>query len=315
MRREARNGNATVRALAEPGGSGQAGRMPPRRRPRGYATPPDAVPLDTVPVDTATVDAAPTVVSLRPVGDHAAMRRAARGLRVVALSPWRIAVRDDDDTRRALREALDAAGVIATSPAAVRAAATLAPLRARRGQAWFAIGAATAAALRRAGVATVQAPERMDSEGLLALPSLQALAGRRIGLLTAPGGRDRLAPALAARGAQVVRADVYARVPTTPGAATLARLRAIDGPLVLPVSSGEALQRILAAVPDDVAARLRAACVIAASARLAALAREAGCADVRIAAGPRPAQLLAAIAGQSGYHAGNAAQDAAAPRP
>lgn len=275
--------------------------MPPRRRPRGYATPP--------------TDVAPTVVSLRPVGDHAAMRRAARDLRVVALSPWRIAVRDDADTRRALRDALAADQIIATSPAAVRAAARLAPLRARRGQAWYAIGTATAAALGRAGVDEVHAPERMDSEGLLALPSLQVLAGRRIGLLTAPGGRDRLAPALAARGAQVLRADVYARVPTTPGAAVLARLRAIDGPLVLPVSSGEALQRILAAVPEDVAARLRAARVIAASARLAALARDAGCGDVRVAAGPRPAQLLAAAAGQSGYHAGNAAQDAAPPRP
>lgn len=275
--------------------------MPPRRRPRGYATPP--------------TDVAPTVVSLRPVGDHAAMRRAARGLRVVALSPWRIAVRDDADTRRALRGALAAEKIIATSPAAVRAAATLAPLRARRGQAWYAIGTATAAALRRAGVGEVCAPERMDSEGLLALPTLQDLAGCRIGLLTAPGGRDRLAPALAARGAQVLRADVYARVPTTPGAAVLARLRAIDGPLVLPVSSGEALQRILAAVPDDVAARLRTARVIAASARLAALARDAGCHDVRVATGPRPAQLLAAVAGQSGYHAGNAAQDAAPPRP
>lgn len=257
----------------------------------------------------------PTVVSLRPVGDHAAMRRAARGLRVLALSPWRIAVRDDAGTRRALRAALAADRVVATSPAAVRAAAALAPLRRRRGQAWYAIGAATAAALRRAGVDDVHAPERMDSEGLLALASLQDVAGRRIGLLTAPGGRDRLAPALAARGAQVRRADVYARVPTTPGAGVLARLRAIDGPLVLPVSSGEALQRILAAVPDDVAARLRAARVIAASARLAALAREAGCIDVRIAAGPRPGQLLAAVAGQSGYHAGKAARTAAPPRP
>lgn len=275
--------------------------MPPRRRPRGYATPP--------------TDVAPTVVSLRPVGDHAAMRRAARGLRVVALSPWRIAVRDDADTRRALRGALAAEKIIATSPAAVRAAATLAPLRARRGQAWYAIGTATAAALGRVGVGEACAPERMDSEGLLALPALQDLAGCRIGLLTAPGGRDRLAPALAARGAQVLRADVYARVPTTPGAAVLARLRAIDGPLVLPVSSGEALQRILATVPDDVAARLRAARVIAASARLAALARDAGCHDVRVATGPRPAQLLAAVAGQSGYHADNAAQDAAPPRP
>lgn len=276
--------------------------MPPRRRPRGYATPPSPDPI---------------VVSLRPVGDHAAMRRAAavHGLRVVALSPWRIAVRDDADTRRALRAALAADVVIATSPAAVRAAAVLAPLRTRRGQVWCAVGSATATALRRAGVAAPLSPERMDSEGLLALPALAEVRDRDIGLLTAPGGRDRIAPVLASRGARVLRADVYAREAVAPAPAALARLRACTGPLWLPVSSGEALLNALAAVPDDLAARLRGARVLAASARLAAIAHDAGCTDVRIAAGPRPAQLLAAIDMQSGYHAASAAEDAAGPPP
>jgi uroporphyrinogen-III synthase len=94
----------------------------------------------------------------------------------------------------------------------------------------------------------------------------------------------------------VHRADVYARETVAPSPRALARLRAFDGPLLLPVSSGEALTTILAAVPDDIATRLRGARVIAASARLAALAREAGCAEVRIADGPRPAQLLACAA-------------------
>lgn len=253
------------------------------------------------------------VVSLRPVGDHAAMRRAAatHGLRVVALSPWRIALRDDADTRRLLDAALAADVVVATSPAAVRAAARLAPLRPRRGQAWCAVGGATAAALRRAGVAAPLSPERMDSEGLLALPALADVQGRSVGLLTAPGGRDRIAPVLASRGARVLRVDVYARETVVPAPAALARLRATTAPPWLPVSSGEALLNTLAAVPHDVAARLRAARVLAASARLAAIAREAGCTDVRIAAGPRPAQLLAAIDMQSGYHAASAAEDAA----
>lgn len=235
------------------------------------------------------------VISLRPVGDHAAIRRAAaaHGLRTIALSPWRIAVRDDPDTRRALRTALQAEVVIATSPAAVRAAATLAPLRTRRGQCWLAVGSATAAALRRAGIADPQSPERMDSDGLLALPAVQKVQGRTIGLLTAPGGRDRIAPTLAGRGAQVRRADIYAREPVAPAATALARLRALRAPLLLPVSSGEALLAALAALPADLAARLRGARVLAASERLAALARDAGCAEVRIAAGPRPRQLLA----------------------
>ncbi|MFD0725171.1 uroporphyrinogen-III synthase [Lysobacter brunescens] len=229
------------------------------------------------------------------------MRRAAaaHGLRVLALSPWRIAVRDDPDTRRALRAALAADIVIATSPAAVRAASTLATLRARRGQAFCAVGSATAEALRRAGIDRIHAPERMDSEGLLALDVLQPVRGLVVGLLTAPGGRDRIAPTLRARGASVHRADVYAREPIAPSPRALAQLRAFDGPLLLPVSSGEALTTILAAVPDDISARLRGARILAASERLAALAREAGCADVRIADGPRPAQLLACAARDS----------------
>ncbi len=223
------------------------------------------------------------------------MRRAAaaHGLRVLALSPWRIVVRDDATTRRDLRDAMTADIVIATSPAAVRAAAALSPLRAKRGQRFCAVGSATAAALRRVGIAEAASPRRMDSEGLLALPLLLAVRGRDIGLLTAPGGRDRIGPALRDRGAQVRRADVYDRAPIALSTAALARLRAFGGPLLLPLSSGEALHTALTAAPDDIAARLRGACVLAASARLAALARDAGCIHVRIAAGPRPAQLLA----------------------
>ncbi len=246
--------------------------------------------------------ASPLVVSLRPANDHAAMRRAAKthGWRVLALSPWKIAVQDDKTTRTALRRALEADIVIATSPAAVRATAALAALRARRGQLFCAVGSATSAALRHAGIAEVLSPERMDSEGLLALPLLQAVGGLAIGLLTAPGGRDLIAPTLRERGARIHRADVYAReiIPLSP--ASLARLRAFDGALLLPVSSGEALQRVFDIAPPDIASRLRGARVIAASARLAALAHTLGCSVVQIAAGPRPTQLLAAAKTRSG---------------
>ena len=238
-----------------------------------------------------------TVVSLRPALDHAPMRRAAaaHGWRTVALSPWRIAVREDAATQAELRSALEADLVIVASPAAARAAARLTPLRKRRGQTWCALGSGTAAALARAGIAPVETPARMDSEGLLALPALAEVAGRTIALLTAPGGRDRIAPSLRARGAVLQRVDVYARVPIRPNAATLARLRRVTGPWLLPLSSGDALQQLLATLPEDLALRLRGACVVAASARLADLARELGCMDVHIAAGPRPRQLLAAI--------------------
>ena len=237
------------------------------------------------------------VISLRPVGAHAPMRRAAAriGARVLALSPLRILARDDAATRQALVAALAADVVLFTSPAAVRAAARLRPLRARRGQPWCAVGAGTAAALRRAGLGQVHAPARMDSEGLLALPVLRDLAGRSVGLVTAPGGRGVIAPTLAARGARVVRADVYARAPAAPSPLAVARLRALRTRPWLALSSGEALLAALAALPADAVARLRGARVVAASERLRLLAREQGFADIVVAASARPVDLLAAV--------------------
>lgn len=236
------------------------------------------------------------VISLRPVGGHAALRRAAaaHGARVLALSPWRIETRHDAGTRTRLREALSADAVLFTSPAAVAAAATLAALRPRRGQPWLAVGAGTAAALQRAGVRTVQAPARMDSEGVLALPALQAVRGQRIALVTAPGGRGLIAAELARRGATVLRADVYARVPVAPAPRAVARLQALASPLLLALSSGEALQHVLDRLPEAALAKLRRARVLAASERLAAQARAAGFTDLRVATDARPAALLAA---------------------
>lgn len=221
-------------------------------------------------------------------------------MRMFALSPWRIVQRDDDATRAALHAALNADLVVFTSPPAVAAAHVLQPLVARDDQAWLAVGAGTARALARAGAANVQAPLRMDSEGLLALPALREVAGRSVGLVTAPGGRGVIADALRGAGARVHRADVYMRVPTPPSPTRIAQLMALPGPWVLPLSSGEALQRTLDALPAEASARLRQARVLAASDRLADLAREAGFANVVRAADARPASLLAAAAPSQG---------------
>lgn len=238
------------------------------------------------------------VISLRPRGTHEPLRRAAAkyGAGLIALSPWRIRVRDDRPTRADLRAALSASRVVFTSPAAVRAAQALRALKPRRGQHWCAVGAGTAAALRRAGVAEVHAPERMDSEGLLALAVLQEIDGETVGLVTAPGGRGEIAPTLQARGARLLRADVYVREPVALSPQSLRRLCGIDAPMVLALSSGEALQRVLDIAPAAARTRLRRAAVVAASARLVALARGQGFRGIVQASGPRPADLVAAAA-------------------
>ena len=237
-----------------------------------------------------------TLVSLRPRGQHAPLRRAAEplGAQVIGLSPWALQPLDDAATRAALARALGADRVVFSSPAAVHAAARLQPLDGAHSGLWLAVGAGTAAALRGHGAAGVLAPTRMDSEGLLDLPALAQLQGLRAALVTAPGGRGIIAATLQARGATLERVDVYRRTTLRLPPRQLQRLRRQAGPWVLALSSGEALSLLTDQLPTDLLARLRHAHVVAASARLAALATGAGFTRVTLADGPLPEQLAQA---------------------
>lgn len=238
------------------------------------------------------------VLSLRPRGQHAGLRTAAarHGARTVALSPFAIETHDDAATRASLQHALRADDVLYTSPNAVAAAAALQSLKPRRGQTVLAVGGGTRRALRRLGI-DAQSPARMDSEGLLAMPQLADVARRRVGLVTGAGGRDLLAPALRRRGAEVLRVDVYARTALPPSPRALEMLRgALADPrhLLLPLSSGEALQQLLSALPDALREPFARIAVVAASTRLADVAREAGFHRIAVADDARPASLLRA---------------------
>ena len=236
------------------------------------------------------------VISLRPSGEHAAVRRAAAalGAATFALSTLRLSALDAGADRRC---ALACPIAIATSPAAALFALA-APVPPRpRGQRWFAPGPGTAAALRRRGVAAVAVPATgHDSTHLLALPALADVRGQRIGLLTAPGGRDLLAPTLAQRGAQVARADVYRREARPPSAARLAALAALPPRSALLVSSAEAFAALWDALAPRDRDALRRRPAVAASARLARALAGHGFADVATAAGAAPAAMLAALA-------------------
>lgn len=233
------------------------------------------------------------VISLRPRGGHQALRRGATrlGAGFVALSPWALDTIDSGATRLDLGDALRSDVIVFTSPVAVRAAAALQPLH-DTGQTWLAVGSTTAAALRRADVNTVLAPERMDSEGLLSLPVLRDLRGRNVGLVTAPDGRSLLATELARRGARVCRANVYRRreIALTPDA--LSRWQAAQGDGLVVISSAAALQAVLSQLTASLRDQLLQSPAVAASERLRQSAIEHGFAEVTTAAGPRPAQLL-----------------------
>lgn len=157
----------------------------------------------------------------------------------------------------------------------------------------YAVGERTAEVLRAAGLEVV-VPARADSEGLLALPALQEVAGRRFLLLRGDGGRELLPETLRARGARVDVIALYRR--EQPAAAPLQwAALAADLPDVVVLTSPDAL-RHWREVAGALAARPRWLVV---SPRLAAAGREAG-ARVVEAASADAAGIVAALAQAGG---------------
>lgn len=195
----------------------------------------------------------------------------------------------------ALGAALDDELLIFSSPAAVRFAARLQPLRTRATV--LAVGQGTARALRRHGVAEPLVPTgRQDSEGLLEHPLLADLQRRRVALIGAPGGRGVLRAELVTRGAQLREVHVYRR------AAPRWQRRQLDAVAQLPMdarvllSSAEALERLQQGLPAMVYARLSAAIAVVSSERLAEAARAAGFQRIVLAASALSTDLLVAAA-------------------
>lgn len=238
-----------------------------------------------------------TLVSLRPVGEHAALRRAAAacGARLLAMSPLRLRA---DANRATIASALGADLVICSSPAAVRMSRRAGVLRQRSGQRWIAPGGGTAARLRRLGISVLAPATQMNSEGVLALAELApaAVCGKRVVILGAPGGRGLLAHELRRRGARVDEVPVYRREPTKVRVRQWRRLAALPADRVaLLVTSAEAWVAWWVQCPPDRIAAVRALPAIVASARLRALLASHGMRVLRVASDARPRSLLAAL--------------------
>jgi uroporphyrinogen-III synthase len=180
-----------------------------------------------------------------------------------------LAIDPPPDSRRVraqLAAAESADIVIACSANAVRSAWALAPDFAPRG-ALLAVGEATAAALARASGRAVEQPaDTFSSEGLLALARLRHLVGQKVALLAGAGGRDVLVDTLRARGARIDKLALYCRRWLTIPRARLAAL--IDTADAVVVTSGAALDHLLALADGELAGRLAARQLVAPSARV-----------------------------------------------
>ncbi|HEX5960048.1 MAG TPA: uroporphyrinogen-III synthase [Rhodanobacteraceae bacterium] len=233
----------------------------------------------------------------RPAGNGGTLARGVRALGGTPLLLPGASLRPPPDAaaaRQALRTALACDVAIFTSPAAVRFARRLASLRGHARV--LAPGAGTLHALLRAGRTGATAPAREDSEGILALPALRSVAGKRIGIIGAGGGRGLLERVLLQRDAVVVHAYVYRRSPARLDRRHADALRRnTRQPLYVLLSSAEALANILAGMPADAHPALLSGTAVASSVRLAAIARKAGFARVLRAESPRAAAMLAAV--------------------
>ena len=243
-----------------------------------------------------------TVVVTRPSGTAASLMRRLRSLGARALSIPGLSLRPLEHDARAVRKA-GFEDWIFTSPAAVRFGKELLPARRMRSRIRaYAIGDGTARALASHGIAATIPRDRADSEGLLALPELKKVHGRRIALVGAPGGRDLIAPALRRRGAKVEAIHVYRRVAPRLTRRHFDALAHGRDPLITLVSSGEALANLVTLLPPRQLARLRAQILVVSSARLAALAREHAFAEIALARSAAPRDLFSAAAAALARH-------------
>lgn len=161
----------------------------------------------------------------------------------------------------------------------------------------FAVGEATAEAMRALGFEQVTTPPRdaETSEGLLALPALRARLGERLLLLRGRGGRDALAQAASAAGGALAVAELYERVlPARDWPAEVTRWRAAELAAVL-VTSGETLDNLVLVTPvvwrDWLCQRL----LVVPSARVAEQAGERGFVHVVDANGASDEAMAAAL--------------------
>jgi uroporphyrinogen-III synthase len=156
-------------------------------------------------------------------------------------------------------------------------------------------GPGTAAALAALGIADTRVPATtMDSEGLLALPELADVAGKRIVIFRGDGGRELLRAALEARGATVVQVECYRRAKPQSGAAGLIeawREKRVDA---VTLTSSEGLDNLWEILDGEGRAHFAATPAFVPHASIAERARELGLRQVIITP-PADAGLLASL--------------------
>jgi hydroxymethylbilane synthase len=177
----------------------------------------------------------------------------------------------------AARGVLDAAGRLAVEPRTLR---------------WAAVGAATAASIREAGVAEVFTPSTATGESLARELPIQP--GQRVIVPRADIADGRLAAILAERGVEVVDLVAYRTHEAPASSRPLLAAALDDEPLdAILLTSGSTARGLLALADDAGRSSLAATPVIAAGPSTAEAAHAAGFSSVFVATSPSSPRLAA----------------------
>jgi uroporphyrinogen-III synthase len=149
----------------------------------------------------------------------------------------------------------------------------------------YAPGPGTAAALVGVGIPDVRIPaSSYDSEGLLALPELARIEGKRAILFRGQGGRELLARTLESRGATVDAVSCYRRAAPSGDARGLLEALATHRTAALTLTSAEGADNLVRAAGDAGRATLMRIPAFVPHPRIAEHARALGL-DARLTAG------------------------------
>ena len=233
-----------------------------------------------------------TVLSLRPHGQHAVAHCASelRGAKFLACSSMKLeAVKND----AALKNALTCDHIIVTSPAAARFAGLSPVFTVTQKSRWLALGTGTAAILKKIGISNISVPENgSNSESLLAMPALQNLQGQTIGLITAPGGRGLIEPALIDRGALVRVAFMYQRKIMPIAAEEIEAIANLHKPFAVLCSSHEVFESFWQQLNTELKEKMHTGLWIVSSVRLQTLLQQSGVLNTTVSASPQPDAML-----------------------
>lgn len=162
---------------------------------------------------------------------------------------------------------------------------------------YYAVGKSTAVELKKWGVESELPDQAFNSEGLLALPSLQQVSGEKVVIFCGKGGRSVLADQLGQRGAAVSRCELYRREITDKHDEDINHLLS-SGELELVIAhSGELLSNLIALVEKDQQLTLHQLPLLVPSERVRAFAKKAGFNKVICAGSALPEDMASGLRG------------------